>query len=129
MSFDQFDSNASLGNSEETEPTLTPEQERKSFDGIILQNSLDISGMHIPGYEGQIEVVPGCYNTNNGVIVANIEGKTIAIPYNEKTLDWIRRAELREDEAITVPALNHKETWGDREDLFRRWADVHQKFQ
>lgn len=128
MSFEQFEDTVGLENERKIESTLTPEEERKSFDDLIKQYGMDISGMHIPSLGKEIEMLPGQYATNGGVIIANIEGKVIAIPYNEKTIDWVRKAELQEGNT-GVPALNNKETWGDREDLFRKWADVHQKFQ
>lgn len=115
----------------ENPTNIDPKEIRKFNDKLLIESGMDMTNIYIPGVDGKLSaenVKPGTYNENQGVIIANIEGKIIAIPSNEKTSEWLSGSDLMLDESIGIPNLNQKETWGDQAGPIKEWLEVHQKF-
>lgn len=118
-------------------PTISAAETRENADKIILENALKFNELYAKGTNETLKydnIEPGTYNTNDGVIIGNIEGQVFALPANETTNELIQASELRLDGSIGVPHLNNAEyMWGNEAErqsnsTFQQWRDLHQKY-
>lgn len=112
-------------------------EKREAAYNIIIEDGMNVREIFAKG-TGEIlnneNIKNGRYNVNDGVIICNIDGNILALPYNDSTMELINAAELISDSSIGVPHLNDAEyMWGNEVEregnsVFQEWKSIHQKY-
>ncbi len=107
----------------EQDPALEMlKSEALSLNGLVLADGKNLS---------DLDIEPGNYAENQGVIVFAIGDRKYAMPSSERSKKFLEGAELARKEA-GVPNLNDAEVWGTPErrsqmESFRKWQELSQR--
>lgn len=98
---------------------LSYEQAQKALEGLADDYSISVDGIptNMPEAEHfRSSLAEGTWNANQGVLIFNHNGETLATPYTHEKARVMREAGYQKDESAGVPGLNNPDYYarGDR---------------